>query len=58
LLEAGAEIHDGKDRALRRALWNGHTQIAQFLIDSGASLKASNDDMTWKCDEIANEEGV
>jgi len=44
LVKAGADVHAGHDRALRRAIEQGHTDVVQRLVYHGARLQAVLDD--------------
>jgi len=38
LVSAGCDIHAGDERALRWAVWNDHTDIANILLAAGANV--------------------
>jgi hypothetical protein len=43
LLEAGADIHEDDDGALRVAVQEGHLDVIELLLDSGADIHAEDD---------------
>ena len=43
LLDAGVDVHEDGDRALRFASENGHTEIVKLLLDAGADVHADGD---------------
>jgi hypothetical protein len=43
-LERGADVHFGKDSALRHAAFAGHLHIVKYLVEKGANISALDDE--------------
>ena len=43
LINQGADIHVGDDRALINAVYNGSVSVVEFLLNHGANIHAQDD---------------